>query len=69
MLSFSFCPIVSNLFSPAGQQWKTTLSPAQVDPFFTQGDALSSEDQLDDTWVTVFGCVYIIHLFVTSAQI
>uniref|UniRef100_A0A672L4M7 Nucleoporin NUP35 n=1 Tax=Sinocyclocheilus grahami TaxID=75366 RepID=A0A672L4M7_SINGR len=34
---------------------KTTLSPAQVDPFFTQGDALSSEDQLDDTWVTVFG--------------
>ncbi|XP_016117806.1 nucleoporin NUP53-like [Sinocyclocheilus grahami] len=36
-------------------QRKTTLSPAQVDPFFTQGDALSSEDQLDDTWVTVFG--------------
>uniref|UniRef100_A0A672Q5P9 Nucleoporin NUP35 n=1 Tax=Sinocyclocheilus grahami TaxID=75366 RepID=A0A672Q5P9_SINGR len=46
---------VSNLFSPVGQQRKTTLSPAQVDPFFTQGDALSSEDQLDDTWVTVFG--------------
>uniref|UniRef100_A0A8C2ARL7 Nucleoporin NUP53 n=1 Tax=Cyprinus carpio TaxID=7962 RepID=A0A8C2ARL7_CYPCA len=46
---------VSNLFSPAGQQRKTALSPAQVDPFFTQGDALSSEDQLDDTWVTVFG--------------
>ncbi|KAI5629625.1 nucleoporin NUP53 isoform X1, partial [Silurus asotus] len=31
------------------------LSPAQVDPFFTQGDGLSSEDQLDETWVTVFG--------------
>ncbi|XP_051998849.1 nucleoporin NUP35-like [Xyrauchen texanus] len=45
----------SNLFSSAGQQQKTTLSPAQVDPFFTQGNALSSEDQLDDTWVTVFG--------------
>lgn len=56
-VSFLFCFIVSNLFSPAGQQRKTTLSPAQVDPFFTQGDTLSSEDALDDTWVTVFGCV------------
>ncbi|TRY82080.1 hypothetical protein DNTS_008358 [Danionella cerebrum] len=46
---------VSSLFSPGGQQRKATLSPAQVDPFYTQGDALSSEDQLDDTWVTVFG--------------
>uniref|UniRef100_A0A674B6V9 Nucleoporin NUP53 n=1 Tax=Salmo trutta TaxID=8032 RepID=A0A674B6V9_SALTR len=47
----------SSLFSPAstGQQAKSTLSPAQVDPFFTQGDALSSEDHLDDTWITVFG--------------
>ncbi|XP_017537504.1 nucleoporin NUP35 isoform X1 [Pygocentrus nattereri] len=47
----------ATLFSPAGlgQQRKSTLSPAQVDPFFTQGDALSSEDQLDETWVTVFG--------------
>uniref|UniRef100_A0A4W5LMD7 Nucleoporin NUP35 n=1 Tax=Hucho hucho TaxID=62062 RepID=A0A4W5LMD7_9TELE len=45
------------LFSPAtvGQQAKSTMSPAQVDPFFTQGDALSSEDRLDDTWITVFG--------------
>ncbi|KAM6946030.1 LOW QUALITY PROTEIN: nucleoporin NUP35 [Aplochiton taeniatus] len=34
---------------------RQVLSPAQVDPFFTQGDELSSEDQLDDTWVTVFG--------------
>lgn len=33
------------------------MSPAQVDPFFTQGDALSSEDHLDDTWITVFGYV------------
>ncbi|XP_056435658.1 nucleoporin NUP35 isoform X1 [Gadus chalcogrammus] len=31
------------------------LSPAQVDPFYSQGEALSSEDQLDQTWVTVFG--------------
>ncbi|XP_030642869.1 nucleoporin NUP35 [Chanos chanos] len=51
----------SSLFSPSsmGQQRKSTLSstlsPAQVDPFFTQGDSLSSEDQLDETWVTVFG--------------
>ncbi|KAI1898172.1 hypothetical protein AGOR_G00069610 [Albula goreensis] len=47
----------SSLFSPTsvGQQRKSVLSPAQVDPFYTQGDALSSEDHLDDTWVTVFG--------------
>lgn len=31
------------------------LSPAQVDPFYSQGEALSSEDLLDQTWVTVFG--------------
>lgn len=30
------------------------VSPAQVDPFYTQGD-LKSGDILDDTWVTVFG--------------
>ncbi|NXR15922.1 NUP35 protein, partial [Semnornis frantzii] len=47
----------SGVFSPAsiGQPRKTPLSPAQLDPFYTQGDALTSEDQLDDTWVTVFG--------------
>ncbi|XP_054254699.1 nucleoporin NUP35 [Indicator indicator] len=45
------------VFSPAsiGQPRKTPLSPAQLDPFYTQGDSLTSEDQLDDTWVTVFG--------------
>lgn len=31
------------------------LSPAQVDPFYSQGESLSSDDQLDQTWVTVFG--------------
>ncbi|XP_061091475.1 nucleoporin NUP35-like [Conger conger] len=47
----------SSLFSPAGigQQRHPMLSPAQLDPFYTQGDALSAEDHLDDTWVTVFG--------------
>ncbi|KAE8580721.1 hypothetical protein XENTR_v10024512 [Xenopus tropicalis] len=47
----------SSVFSPAtiGHSRKTTLSPAQMDPFYTQGDALTSDDQLDDTWVTVFG--------------
>ncbi|GAB1286489.1 Nucleoporin NUP35 [Apodemus speciosus] len=50
------CPRQS-MFSPAniGQPRKTTLSPAQLDPFYTQGDSLTSEDHLDDTWVTVFG--------------
>ncbi|XP_042300841.1 nucleoporin NUP35 isoform X2 [Sceloporus undulatus] len=47
----------ANVFSPASlaQPRKTTMSPAQLDPFYTQGDALTSEDHLDDTWVTVFG--------------
>ncbi|XP_075465001.1 nucleoporin NUP35 isoform X2 [Ascaphus truei] len=47
----------SSVFSQAaiGQSRKATLSPAQLDPFYTQGDALTSDDQLDDTWVTVFG--------------
>ncbi|XP_061579255.1 nucleoporin NUP35 [Cololabis saira] len=31
------------------------LSPAQVDPFYSQGESLLSDDQLDQTWVTVFG--------------
>ncbi|XP_015261578.1 PREDICTED: nucleoporin NUP53 isoform X3 [Gekko japonicus] len=47
----------TGVFSPASlaQPRKTTMSPAQLDPFYTQGDALTSEDHLDDTWVTVFG--------------
>ncbi|KAI3356478.1 hypothetical protein L3Q82_017220 [Scortum barcoo] len=27
------------------------LSPAQVDPFYSQGESLSSDDQLDQTWL------------------
>lgn len=34
------------------------LSPAQVDPFYSQGESLSSDDQLDQTWVTVFGYLW-----------
>ncbi|XP_066431843.1 nucleoporin NUP35 isoform X2 [Eleutherodactylus coqui] len=47
----------TSVFSPATilQSRKGALSPAQLDPLFVQGDALSSGDQLDDTWVTVFG--------------
>lgn len=54
---YHFNLTASGMFSPAsiGQPKKTTLSPAQLDPFYTQGDSLTSEDQLDDTWVTVFG--------------
>ncbi|XP_054723204.1 nucleoporin NUP35-like isoform X2 [Uloborus diversus] len=33
----------------------TYLSPAQIDPFFTQGEALKNGEQLDESWVTVFG--------------
>ncbi|XP_054070638.1 nucleoporin NUP35-like [Rissa tridactyla] len=47
----------SSTFSPAsvGQPRKTTLSPAQPDPFYTRGDSQRSEDQWDAAWVTVFG--------------
>lgn len=30
-------------------------SPAQMDPFYTQGESLHVGDELDETWVTVFG--------------
>ncbi|KAL4225629.1 Nucleoporin nup35 [Mactra antiquata] len=30
-------------------------SPAQLDPFYTQGESLTTDDTLDDTWITVFG--------------
>ncbi|XP_076471223.1 nucleoporin NUP35-like isoform X2 [Babylonia areolata] len=30
-------------------------SPSQLDPFYTQGESLRSDDVLDETWVTVFG--------------
>lgn len=41
--------------TPGASIQQLCLSPAQVDPFYSQGEALSSEDQLDQTWVTVFG--------------
>uniref|UniRef100_UPI00398F8C6C nucleoporin NUP35 isoform X3 n=1 Tax=Pristiophorus japonicus TaxID=55135 RepID=UPI00398F8C6C len=46
-----------HVFSPAtiGQHRKVTVSPAQADPFYTQGESLTSDDYLDDTWITVFG--------------
>lgn len=31
------------------------MSPAQIDPFYTQGEALKAGEQLDDSWVTIFG--------------
>ncbi|KAL5006330.1 hypothetical protein ScPMuIL_015136 [Solemya velum] len=34
---------------------RVPTSPAQMDPFYTQGDGLGSEDVLDEMWVTVFG--------------
>eukprot|EP00794_Sanderia_malayensis_P016754 gene16754-18448_t len=33
----------------------TLQSPAQLDPFYTQGESLGSTDTLDETWVTIFG--------------
>ncbi|XP_052802340.1 nucleoporin NUP35-like [Mya arenaria] len=31
------------------------MSPAQIDPFYTQGESLTTDDFLDETWITVFG--------------
>ncbi|KAM6350659.1 LOW QUALITY PROTEIN: nucleoporin NUP35-like [Alca torda] len=47
----------SSMSRPAsvGQPRKTTLSPAQPDPFCTEGDSQRPEDRCDGTWVTVFG--------------
>lgn len=33
----------------------SVLSPAQLDPFYTQGEDLRADENLDETWVTVFG--------------
>ncbi|KAK2154866.1 hypothetical protein LSH36_255g01006 [Paralvinella palmiformis] len=41
--------------SQYGQPPKTPPSPAQRDPFYTQGDNLKAQDDLDETWITVFG--------------
>ncbi|XP_034550201.1 nucleoporin NUP35 [Notolabrus celidotus] len=49
-------PLAARGASPPGTGvQQVCLSPAQVDPFYSQGEALSSDDQLDQTWVTVFG--------------
>nr|XP_046260623.1 nucleoporin NUP35 isoform X2 [Scatophagus argus] len=41
--------------TPGTGMQQVCLSPAQMDPFYSQGESLSSDDQLDQTWVTVFG--------------
>uniref|UniRef100_T1J9E2 Nucleoporin NUP53 n=1 Tax=Strigamia maritima TaxID=126957 RepID=T1J9E2_STRMM len=38
-----------------GKSFSYAQSPAQIDPFYTQGQCLTSNDQLDETWVTIFG--------------
>ncbi|XP_066448979.1 nucleoporin NUP35-like isoform X2 [Eleutherodactylus coqui] len=47
----------ANVISPPNilQNRRAVLSPAQLDPFYTQGDSLTSNDLLNDTWVTVYG--------------
>ncbi|KAM6978673.1 nucleoporin NUP35 isoform 1-T1 [Tautogolabrus adspersus] len=47
-------PLSARVASTPGVQ-QLCLSPAQVDPFYSQGESLSSDDQLDQTWITVFG--------------
>jgi len=45
-------PNTTQLFNVSQREQK---SPAQIDPFFTQGESLCADDALDETWVTVFG--------------
>ncbi|XP_064635235.1 nucleoporin NUP35-like [Lineus longissimus] len=37
------------------QQKKQVPSPTQIDPFYTQGESIRPDDELDETWVTIFG--------------
>jgi len=43
----------NSVFSPRPET--IPQSPAQIDPFYSEGDAISSDNVLDDTSVTVFG--------------
>ncbi|XP_014770927.1 nucleoporin NUP35 [Octopus bimaculoides] len=46
---------VSNINQSFQQVSKIHTSPTQMDPFYTQGESLLVTDQLDETWVTIFG--------------
>ncbi|GFQ94118.1 nucleoporin NUP35 [Trichonephila clavata] len=51
-------PSFNNMMTPNKSLCVTNtsfLSPAQIDPFYTQGEALKNSDQLDESWITVFG--------------
>lgn len=38
-----------------GHSRKNPTTPAQIDPFFTQGESLLPDDELDETWITIYG--------------
>lgn len=48
-------PGASTRDSSAANLSSSIMSPAQLDPFYTQGEALKADEELDETWVTVFG--------------
>merc|ERR1712127_729440 len=56
----------SNPFTPGSGACLTTpktnlrsrlspASPTQVDPHYTYGESIQPDDQLDETWITIFG--------------
>lgn len=49
----TFCGTELQSYSPP--HGSTLPSPTQIDPFYTQGRAISTEYVLDECWVTVFG--------------
>jgi len=48
------CTLHNSLFNKSNLN-SSLLSPAQLDPFYTQGELLKPDEDLDETWVTVFG--------------
>lgn len=47
--------ILPNSAKQDTSSFKTPPSPAQLDPFYTQGENLTSNVEIDETWVTIFG--------------
>ncbi|XP_074645739.1 nucleoporin NUP35-like [Tubulanus polymorphus] len=55
--SINRVPQTGLLFNNAPPQTVTATasSPTQIDPFYTQGEAITPDEVLNETWVTIFG--------------
>ncbi|EDV28687.1 uncharacterized protein TRIADDRAFT_51854 [Trichoplax adhaerens] len=49
-------PWVTGKAGVLGQSFASQVSsPTQIDPFYTQGEEITSDDVFDECWVTIFG--------------